>query len=228
MKMRNRVLMLFMTLLTSTLVAQSAVASTDTYYSESQLENRFRKQEAISIVQDLNARIASALDNALLSGGNGPDFNSNINYFLDLQLDQNNMNITINDTNVTDVDDFKALWYEFAQLIGYRKQSLTNDILVDYKEEDSLRTITLHTIGISFVIFRSPSTPQEENAVIFDRIETTWVEACPGKFRVKEITQISESSFPLSPGSSIISSPLTPNAPGIYIPPPVDECHYTS
>src|SRR5260370_29226062 len=125
------------------------------------LEPMFRKEEAVRLTTELNSKIMNALDKVLLSTdasrANPPDittnFGRNIKFVLDLQMDQENMDLLIErPPAITTAQQFIDTWFGLTTFFKYRKRYITNSILVDYKDINCLREVSLYGIGQSFGI----------------------------------------------------------------------------
>jgi hypothetical protein len=212
----------------------------------SALESMFRKEEAVRLTTELNSKIMNALDKVLLSTdasrANPPDistnFGRNIKFVLDLQLDQENMDLLIErPPAISTAQQFIDTWFGLTTFFKYRKRYITNSILVDYKDVNCLREVSLYGIGQSFGILSHlpgneppgalPGPPWHTtlNFVDFDRFTITWKETAAGVFRVQKLVQFTESTFPLGNDSSagvptvpVDRSPFAPSAPGNYTP----------
>src|SRR5215813_13385100 len=102
------------------LLCTSTSATADSCYSSDQVKNLFRKEEAIRVVTDLNSRIMNVLDKVLLTTGpEDENFHPNIQYVVDLQLNQNHMDIRIENfqiTEATGTNQFIDIWDKLAKL----------------------------------------------------------------------------------------------------------------
>jgi hypothetical protein len=229
------------------LLPTSTVIAADCYSGgDGALESMFRKEEAVRLTTELNSKIMNALDKVLLSTDasrvNPPDittnFGRNIKFVLDLQLDQENMDLLIErPPAITTAQQFIDTWFGLTTFFKYRKRYITNSILVDYKDLNCLREVSLYGIGQSFGILRHlpgneppgalPGPPWHTtlNFVDFDRFTITWKETAAGVFRVQKLVQFTESTFPLGnepsagvPTVPVDRSPFAPGAPGNYTP----------
>jgi hypothetical protein len=223
----------------------AAVASTGCYGGEgSVLESMVRKEEAIRLTIELDSKIMNALDKVMLSTdasrANPPEVNTNfgknIKFVLDLQLDPQNMDILIERTPaIKNAQQFIDAWAGLTSFFKYRKRNITNSLLVDYKDVNCLREVSLYGIGQSFGVLDHLPGKQPTGAppgpawhttlsfVDFDRFTITYKETAPDVFRVQKLVQWTESTFPLGndPVAGLASddrSPFAPDAPGNYTP----------
>jgi len=230
----------------TTLMPLSAIAAGCYGGESSALEALVRKEEAVRLTIELNSKIMNALDKVMLStdasAANPPDlatnFGKNIKFVLDLQLDPQNMDILIErPPAIKNARQFIDAWFGLTTFFKYRKRNITNSILVDYKDVDCQREVSLYGVGQSFGVLNHlpgkepagalPGPPWHTtlNFVDFDRFTITYKETAPGQFRVQKLVQWTESTFPLGndPGTGIPTvpidrSPLAPDAPGNYTP----------
>lgn len=210
------------------------------------IESMVRKEEAIRLTTELNSKIMNALDKVMLStdasNKNPPDtatnFGKNIKFVLDLQLDPQHMDILIErQPAIKNSQQFIDAWAGLTNFFKYRKRNITNTLLVDYKDENCSREVSLYGVGQSFGVLDylpghepagappGPAWHTTLNFVDFDRFTITYKEVGPDMFRVEKLVQWTESTFPLGndpnagiPTAPIDRSPFAPDAPGNYTP----------
>jgi len=181
------------------------------------LEAQFRKDQAFTMTKDLLYKIVVALDNVLSTPADtahDPDFFANIKFVTDLQETQDNMQIFIETIppagQITTAQGVINKWRFLQSIIGYRKRSIFDSIIVSYNDNAAtcLRQITFHANGQSFATLKdSVALPSgfhtTRTFVDFDRFEATFVEVTPGVFRMRSVYQYTESSFPLPDGGLV-------------------------
>jgi hypothetical protein len=210
------------------------------------LESMLRKEEAVRLTIELNSKIMNALDKVMLSTdasrANPPDistnFGKNIKFVLDLQLDPQNMDILIErPPAIKNAQQFIDAWAGLTTFFKYRKRNITSSLVVDYKDVNCLREVSLYGIGQSWGVLDHlpgkepagalPGPPWHTtlNFVDFDRFTITYSETAPSVFRVQKLVQWTESTFPLGndpsagvPSNPVDRSPFAPGAPGNYTP----------
>lgn len=225
----------------------SAAMAAGCYGGEgSVVESMVRKEEAIRLSIELDSKIMNALDKVMLSTdashANPPDANTNfgrnIKFVLDLQLDPQNMDILIErPPAIKNAQQFIDAWAGLTSFFKYRKRNITNSLVVDYKDVNCLREVSLYGVGQSFGVLDHLPGNQPPSAlpgppwhttlsfVDFDRFTITYKETAPDVFRVQKLVQWTESTFPLGndpaagiPTNPVDRSPFAPNAPGNYTP----------
>ncbi len=199
---------------------------------EKELTAQFRMWEAFQIAQDNAAKVHNALDKVLDSNGPGdPNFETYIDFVIGLQLDPNNMDITIDGNHITNSTQFRAAWAALSQAYAYRKRNITEWIIDEtaYVDQNCLRQITAYAIGqnfniLNFVPFGHFTTinsySNDRFQVVLQEIPPKEGQNCEFNFRIKSVVQITEAIFPLPNGAQVVSSPFgPPNPPLIACPP---------
>lgn len=241
------ILSLFSCLLALTAMWHSAAMAAGCYGGEgSVVESMVRKEEAIRLTIELNSKIMNALDKVMLSTdaskANPPDVNTNfgrnVKFVLDMQVDPQNMDILIDrPPAIRNAQQFIDTWAGLTSFFKYRKRNITNSLVVDYKDVDCRREVSLYGVGQSFGVLdhlpgkqaagELPGPPWHTtlNFVDFDRFTITYKEIAPEAFRVQKLVQWTESTFPLGndpsagvPTNPVDRSPFVPEAPGNYTP----------
>ena len=175
------------------------------------VELMVRKEEAIRLSIELDSKIMNALDKVMLSTdashANPPDANTNfgrnIKFVLDLQLDPQNMDILIErPPAIKNAQQFIDAWAGLTSFFKYRKRNITNSLVVDYKDVNCLREVSLYGVGQSFGVLDHLPGNQPPSAlpgppwhttlsfVDFDRFTITYKETAPDVFRVQRASSM--------------------------------------
>jgi hypothetical protein len=189
---------------------------------------QFRKEQAARQGPEMLSKLINALDTVLISGGNDPAFSNAIQFAIDRQYDQNNMNIVLeNNAPLTNAADFRARWKFLAGQYVYRKRNITDWVVTNYVEEgpDCLREISMYGVGMSFGVFKPGSAILGAHTsrawADFDRFTATFKERATGDWRIKEVVQITEGSYALPDPDTTLQglfpgrSPLTTGAKAV-------------
>lgn len=227
--MRKLSLAFFVAMFTMIFIVEkdSVIADHDHHHciSEHKLKYQFRKWEAFLIAQNNAGKVHRALDRVLSSAGPGdPAFEEGVGYVLSVQLDQDNMDVTIDNTHITNAQQFRAAWAGLADLFRYRKRNVTEWILDEqaYKDDDCLRQITLNAVGQNFNWLQNGTVSYSNDRFRLTLVEVPYEDGhnCSFNFRIKKIEQITEARFifPAGTVAQVVSSPVDPNAPANYIP----------
>ena len=189
---------------------------------------QFRKEQAARQGPEMLNKLINALDTVLISKGDDPGFSNAIQFAIDRQYDQNNMNIVLeNNPPLTNAAAFRERWKFLAGQYVYRKRNITDWVVTNYVEEgpDCLREISMYGVGMSFGVFKPGATILGSHTsrawADFDRFTATFKERATGDWRIKEVVQITEGSYALpDPDTSLEGlypgrSPLTPGAKAV-------------
>jgi hypothetical protein len=184
-------------------------------------EAQLRKAEAFQTVTELNAKAMNALDMVMATTPGSPEWSKHIQFVESLQPSSGVYNLQIDRfPRITDQAVFEQVWTTLAAVFKYRKRHITNYFITQYADHACLRTIRVHGVGTSFGILEEgvplqghPGAPAGQFHISrvfvdFDRFEITWAEESPGDFRVQHMSQITEATFPLPEGASVVSSPV--------------------
>lgn len=186
-----------------------------------ELEAQFRKAEALQKVTELNSKAMNALDMVMDTTPGSPEWIKHIQFVESVQPSSGVYNLQIDSFPlITDKASFENVWTTLSAVFKYRKRNITNYFIIYYEDNDCLRTIRVHGVGTSFGMLEDdvplkgqPGAPAGQFHISrvfvdFDRFEITWAEEAPGDFRVQQMYQITESTFPLPEGASVVSSPV--------------------
>jgi hypothetical protein len=185
------------------------------------LAANFRKAEAFQTVTALNAQAMNALDMVMATTPGSPAWSKHIQFVESVQPSSGVYNLQIDTFPlITNQASFEKVWTTLAAVFKYRKRNITNYFITHYEDNDCLRTIRVHGVGTSFGMLEDgvPLKGQPGASagqfhisrvfVDFDRFEITWAEESPGDFRVQHMYQMTEATFPLPEGASVVSSPV--------------------
>jgi hypothetical protein len=186
-----------------------------------ELAAKLRKAEALQTVTALNAKAMNALDMVMATTPGSPAWIKHIQFVESVQPSRGVYHLQIDRFPlITDQASFEKVWTTLAAVFKYRKRTITNYFITHYEDNDCLRTIRVHGVGTAFGMLEDgvplqgqPGAPAGQFHISrvfvdFDRFEITWAEESPGDFRVQHMYQMTEATFPLPEGVSVVSSPV--------------------